>query len=31
VFAFCMAILVSFPPGTIEPSMSYLLSCHSVF
>jgi hypothetical protein len=26
VFAFCMAILVSFPPGTIEPSMSYLLS-----
>ncbi|CAD6209508.1 unnamed protein product [Miscanthus lutarioriparius] len=24
VFAFCMAILVSFPPGTIEPSMAGL-------
>jgi hypothetical protein len=24
VFAFCMAILVSFPPGTIEPSMYYV-------
>lgn len=24
VFAFCMAILVSFPPGTIEPSKFYV-------
>jgi hypothetical protein len=24
VFAFCMAVLVSFPPGSIEPSMYYL-------
>jgi hypothetical protein len=39
VFAFCMAILVSFPPGTIEPSMYYVshavlqcfLSCFSVY
>jgi hypothetical protein len=34
VFAFCMAILVSFPPGTIEPSMfmfHMLLQCSTMF
>ena len=31
VFAFCMAILVSFPPGTIEPSMFYVSHASTVF
>jgi len=30
VFAFCMAILVSFPPGTIEPSMFYVSHASTV-